>query len=170
MPDHLIVPFLGIAGFEKEVRHVARSGGLLSKSSFCHHNWGIDLIIGFHLDNEILTVIFLKQKIWVVAANRMRLRVNVLHEKVGLVVGKHTGKVDFFYLTVTQQKREEVVFWPGVKTVGIEVKTFLSICLIGLFSAYQFRSGVDLIVAPLRYIASSCDKFAAEARVDVVTR
>ena len=49
------------------------------------------------------------------------------------------------------------------------MKTFLYICLIGLFSAYQFRPGVDFVIAPLRYIASSCDKFAAEARVDVVT-
>jgi len=63
-----------------------------------------------------------------------------------------------------------VAFGFGVKTVGIQVKTFLYICLIGLFSAYQFRPGVDFVIAPLRYIASSCDKFAAEARVDVVTQ
>jgi hypothetical protein len=82
VPNHLVAAFLSITGFEEEVGHVTGGSSLLSKRSFRQDDWCINLIIRFHLDDDILTIFLLKQEIRVVAANGMGLRVDVLDEKV----------------------------------------------------------------------------------------
>lgn len=68
----------------------------------------VDLVVAFDFDDGVFAIGAMHQEVGVVAADGVRLRVDVLDEEVGLAVGEHASEVELGDAAIAQQLPEEL--------------------------------------------------------------
>lgn len=83
---------LGVGAFDHPVVHTAGTGNLLGVAGFGLHHGVVHHVVALDFHDQVAPVVFLHQKVRVVAAHGMGVGVDVLDEKFALAVGEHSGK------------------------------------------------------------------------------